>query len=491
MADKIGNENGLRLKTTDIQRIEDDKPNLIKKSKINENNSSKTKRDRNDDHEETLSSLLKQLEEERNASKDVREKFNKLNNSVNELQTTIITLNETINNLQKENSKLVKKILSQTAKNSEPENSEMQFDDEISENENDATIVTDSNQTNELQDKKHKNLNENSTKNENNFLKVKRSYNITPIDIWSKERNTIQRIISTHIKKNSCTFTSINRSKFRINASDKEVREQIIQLLKERNIQYNTYTPKDEKMINVLLKGCETNEIAIIEETLQNNNIQPHKIQKFTTGYMRQNKTDSNIWQIILKPNTNTNKLFEIKTIDYWSVKWEYMKKPKLIQCKRCQRYRHSASNCTLPYRCVKCLEPHEPGNCPSNTSKNTIKPVCVNCKGEHTANNIRECPVYKRTISLKTTTNSEATSKRNNYMQKLNSNTSSYADILKNKQHLGISNNNNKQIESITQPNKNNSTKENKTNITSLLNALINSQNKIIEYIKTHDGFE
>ncbi|KAI4473877.1 hypothetical protein M0802_015898 [Mischocyttarus mexicanus] len=34
------------------------------------------------------------------------------------------------------------------------------------------------------------------------------------------------------------------------------------------------------------------------------------------------------------------------------------------MQCRRCQRFGHSVSNCDLEYRCVKCREEHEPGEC-------------------------------------------------------------------------------------------------------------------------------
>jgi hypothetical protein len=77
-------------------------------------------------------------------------------------------------------------------------------------------------------------------------------------------------------------------------------------------------------------------------------------------------------------------------------IKW----KPKIksstrpTQCYNCQLYGHAASNCHRPYRCVKCTEQHEPGQCKRTTREGHA--ACVNCKGQHPANSV-ECPQYKK----------------------------------------------------------------------------------------------
>lgn len=100
-------------------------------------------------------------------------------------------------------------------------------------------------------------------------------------------------------------------------------------------------------MQNILLKGTEIHDMQTIKEALEKVGIQPHNIQTFETGYMRQNNIQSNIWQITLQPKTDTNTILNIRYIAEWSVKWELMKKPLITQCRRCERFNHSASNCT------------------------------------------------------------------------------------------------------------------------------------------------
>lgn len=117
---------------------------------------------------------------------------------------------------------------------------------------------------------------------------------------------------------------------------------------------------------------------------------------------MRKSGIQSNIWQIVLLPKTDINTIFNIKYVAEWSVKWQIMRKPAIVQCERCQRLNHSASNCTLPYRCFKCTDIHEPGKCPYDNNRNKTKPKCVNCNGEHTANNAALCPLFKKEMRLR-----------------------------------------------------------------------------------------
>lgn len=229
---------------------------------------------------------------------------------------------------------------------------------------------------------------------------IKRTNKVPPIDIWTVNRAEIQRIINSALPPDSCLFSRINNTKFRVFPRDVSVRTSLIELLEERKYDFNTYTPSDEKMINVIIRGLEhiEDEQVILDELAENGFV-PHKVQKYITGYMRHNKIGSNLWRVTLLPNTDTSQLFQIKAIDHAIIKWEFLKKPKIVQCKRCQRLFHSASNCKLPFRCVKCIDNHEPGQCKID-GNNKLKPKCVNCKGEHTANDFKNCPYFQKAIA-------------------------------------------------------------------------------------------
>lgn len=297
-----------------------------------------------------------------------------------------------------------------------------------------SSVYTDAN-TNDNDNNLHDSDDDTDTEDEhelksetfNQMNKIKRSNKIPPIDIWTENRAEIQRIIQANFQPNSCVFGRVNNGKFRVFPKNCEVRDSIIEFIKERSYQFNTYTPSDSKMINIIMKGLDhIDDQSIIEEELARRGIVPFKVEKYITGYMRKNHVKSNIWLVVLQPNTDTKALFEIRIIDQAIVKFEFLKKPKIIQCKRCQRFNHSASNCNLPYRCVKCTKEHEPGNCSNDKDVNKFKPKCVNCQGNHTANDAKNCPVFQKILAKKD--KKEKKTEPNIKMNKF----SSFADAIK-----------------------------------------------------------
>lgn len=79
-------------------------------------------------------------------------------------------------------------------------------------------------------------------------------------------------------------------------------------------------------------------------------------------------------------------------------IKLEYFKRTeKVTQCFRCQGFGHQSKNCTLGFKCVKCIEVHLPGQCKND--KETSNANCVNCRGAHPAN-YRGCMKYKEFIN-------------------------------------------------------------------------------------------
>lgn len=296
---------------------------------------------------------------------------NRQNTQSNHLQLALTPKNATAN---------PKNETSNTINNIESDNSDQESDEEDQDNTNE--------QINQPE------FNEND--------RVQRTSKIPPIDIWTGNQQATQTLIRHHMPNYSCIFNKINKTKMRVTTKTVEIRKKLIELLQNRKIQYNTYTPSDDRMQNILLKGTDIDNEDIIIQALGKNGIQPHNIRKFETGFMRKNNIISNVWQITLQPKTDTSTIFKIRYIAEWTVKWELMRKPAITQCRRCQRFNHSASNCTLPYRCVKCINEHSPGECPLDSNNNKTKPTCTNCKGEHTANNARLCPAFKKQLEIK-----------------------------------------------------------------------------------------
>lgn len=106
-----------------------------------------------------------------------------------------------------------------------------------------------------------------------------------------------------------------------------------------------------------------------------------------------------------------------IKEIGPFRVRIEKMKPSEIVQCRRCQRYQHTAAGCGFAYRCVQCVTVHLPGACPRAANK-SLPLGCINCycarlkHDTHTANDHRNCEFYRtKTGSKSGTTAATSTS--------------------------------------------------------------------------------
>lgn len=173
-------------------------------------------------------------------------------------------------------------------------------------------------------------------------------------------------------------------------------------LLQQSDIEFHTYTPKEERKSNIVLRNidssyaaeditCGVNDLEI--------DVKIHKVSKFSTERSTRQNVDLNLWLIQLEPNSNEKELLATKFLLNQRVSFERMKQKNTSQCRNCQNFGHSAVNCARKYRCVKCLESHKPGACTVTITatvegEEAKKAKCVNCKGDHPAN-YRGCKAY------------------------------------------------------------------------------------------------
>ncbi|GFX28888.1 putative RNA-directed DNA polymerase from transposon X-element [Trichonephila clavipes] len=97
-------------------------------------------------------------------------------------------------------------------------------------------------------------------------------------------------------------------------------------------------------------------------------------------------------------------------------------------QCFQCNQFNHTAENCHLIPRCLKCGEEHQTRNC---QIKRVDTPYCINCKTYGHMANYSKCPLFPKPR--------KGTALKTNYTNTVNSivrpNTS-YAQITKNSLH-------------------------------------------------------
>lgn len=195
-----------------------------------------------------------------------------------------------------------------------------------------------------------------------------------------------------------------NKHKSKLYLKDAAAHSEMMQLLRERKIESYSYTPKELKRTNVVLRGLyfktDLNEIKNEIDSLVPNTVDT--VQKFSTNYSRKNNLETGLFLITLTSGKNLNEITGIRYLLNQRVSWEPPKsKLKEIQCWRCQKWGHMSRNCNRPYKCVKCEESHAPGECKFVSSRENL-PYCVNCNKRGHPSSFRGCPEYIDYIEMK-----------------------------------------------------------------------------------------
>lgn len=172
-----------------------------------------------------------------------------------------------------------------------------------------------------------------------------------------------------------------------------------IKLLADDEFQFHTYTQKSEKTHAFVLKGLDvgTDTEYLREEFRNQNKIQVIEIYKMkNTNSLFLIVTDNSITEKYLNKN--------LKVICHTRITWSRHENHKQItQCRRCQQWGHSTSNCSAKVTCLKCSLSHWSRDCTlvKKEDESTHKNIkCPNCEGKHLAFS-QECPVYLRRIEL------------------------------------------------------------------------------------------
>lgn len=190
-----------------------------------------------------------------------------------------------------------------------------------------------------------------------------------------------------------------------------------MELLKEQKAKCYTYTPKENRAVNLILRGIHStfDEYDIVANlkklSFKDTDTQIVNAYKYSTTRSRTANRELSLYMVQFTPQAKIQNVMEVKYFEGQRIEWEITRKHDIIQCKKCQRFGHVASNCFMPYRCVKCTNEHEPGKCQLRPKDTTIQedvideeqpatnsiPKCVNCKKEGHPASYRNCPMYKK----------------------------------------------------------------------------------------------
>lgn len=161
----------------------------------------------------------------------------------------------------------------------------------------------------------------------------------------------------------------------------------MIEDFKRNDIGFYTQTKNEDKTKKIVLKAAPGMDIEDIKDDLEELG---HKVIEVISLKSRQNQSRS--YLISFPMETNIGQIKMIQNIGNLRIQWErYNKKNNWTQCRRCQKFGHSQTNCNNTPKCVKCPNNHYYEDCPMKKGTETIA-YCHNCGGDHAAN-YHKCP--------------------------------------------------------------------------------------------------
>ena len=229
------------------------------------------------------------------------------------------------------------------------------------------------------------------TYNTNPSTFIETTNNTQPIHIRSKIRPPPIYCIGISIKNllhaakdnipcNCITLKDIGNDTISINITSMEHYNSMKETLGKIQAKFYTFTPNHLKNKLLVLKGIQGdfNENDIKEEItgLDLQDIQITNISRIKLGKHENAPTH---FLVQLSPESIPSNLTKQKTLACQRIRWEPYRKNNIFQCKNCQRVGHSSANCSLGYRCVKCLDNYEPGKCMIIKNNNESHAACVN----------------------------------------------------------------------------------------------------------------
>lgn len=280
------------------------------------------------------------------------------------------------------------------------------------------------------------NNNTNVEKTNSNQNKNKKT---PPLYIFDVDPNSLIEFVKKGLNINDFKIREYNNSKIQLLTSSIDDYSKIRAYLLETKTKFFTFTPKNLKTKTFLLKGltAKMNPDLILTELkkFENENLDFIKVSPFTTKRADANGHNLPIYMVQISGESKISELKTIKGLLYRCIHWEGLRKSEIAQCRNCQSFQHSASNCYLPRRCVKCKDNHEIGKCSLQEVPATEreKLFCVLCNSYGHPASYKGCPKYKELQQKLRAKKQQLSDKKTQNSPIIINDNISYANMLKN----------------------------------------------------------
>lgn len=230
---------------------------------------------------------------------------------------------------------------------------------------------------------------------------------LPPINIYNGNTKNVISWLNEKIDNNNFVLNNFSTVKSVLKVRNLETFDLALEILKQNKVDFFTRTPKERKIYTFLLKGIVGDfDEKDIEQELTNLNLDSviiTKIQKINTKTFFKAKRGGDAFLVQLPGTAKVSNLLKVDRLASQVIRWDRVSRKDGVQCKNCQRIGHVAKYCNRQYRCVKCSEKHEPGNCQMNGTddgeiRDFSKLFCVHCNSYGHPASYRGCPKLKET---------------------------------------------------------------------------------------------
>lgn len=217
------------------------------------------------------------------------------------------------------------------------------------------------------------------------------------IEIWNATiKETVKQFTDINLTQDDFVINSKNPDRIIIKPKTAESLEKIKTALEGTDNWY-TYTPLKLKPKNLILKRVfedyNEQDVKTYIDNLKLPNINVLKVIKY--NYDKSNPKHYH-FIVQLDHSSIARDLMAEPFICYQQVAWDWFRRNKIFQCRKCQRVGHASMNCHFTRRCVKWGQAHGKDECqiPKNADRNLL--ICVNCKGTGHPASYYGCPYLK-----------------------------------------------------------------------------------------------
>ncbi|GFV73338.1 uncharacterized protein TNCV_2898391 [Trichonephila clavipes] len=159
----------------------------------------------------------------------------------------------------------------------------------------------------------------------------------------------------------------------------------------DKDFEFFSLKSKSIKPIKIVIKGLpiftKTHEIqSDLEE-------EGFTIENVSQLISKKTKTALSFFQV--PRNANNQKTFDLKTVGYMQVKIEGYLIRGITQCFNCNNFFHTAENCHLKPRCLKCGKEHPTRQCPIKERQESL--FCINFQENGHSACYTKCPKFTK----------------------------------------------------------------------------------------------